>query len=98
MLDLRAVHLWPAPDNIAYNAGERPLGSIYGTKLTPGRLDAVCKSFKNDLPAFNDDPSWVLPMPARFVMGTDGIWPTPKSIPITCSVRIRRNCCRCWIA
>jgi peroxiredoxin len=31
------------------------------------------KSFKNDLPAFNDDPSWVLPMPARFVIGTDGI-------------------------
>jgi peroxiredoxin len=31
------------------------------------------KSFKNDLPAFNDDPSWVLPMPARYVIGTDGI-------------------------
>jgi peroxiredoxin len=31
------------------------------------------KSFKNDLPAFNDDPAWVLPMPARFVIGTDGI-------------------------
>jgi peroxiredoxin len=31
------------------------------------------KSFKNDLPAFNDDPSWVLPMPSRYVIGTDGI-------------------------
>ena len=33
----------------------------------------VYRSFKNDLPAFNDDPSWVLPMPARYVIGTDGI-------------------------
>jgi peroxiredoxin len=31
------------------------------------------KSFKNDLPAVNDDPSWVLPMPSRYVIGTDGI-------------------------
>jgi len=25
-----------------------------------------------DLPAFNDDPSWRLPMPARYVIGQDG--------------------------
>ena len=36
-------------------------------------LIELYKSFKNDLPAFNDDPAWVLPMPARFVIGTDGI-------------------------
>ena len=36
-------------------------------------LIELYKSFKNDLPVFNDDPSWVLPMPARFVIGTDGI-------------------------
>jgi peroxiredoxin len=36
-------------------------------------LIELYKSFKNDLPAFNDDPSWVLPMPARYVIGTDGI-------------------------
>ena len=36
-------------------------------------LIELYKSFKNDLPAFNDDPSWVLPMPARFVIGSDGI-------------------------
>ena len=36
-------------------------------------LIEVYRSFKNDLPAFNDDPSWVLPMPARYVIGTDGI-------------------------
>jgi hypothetical protein len=28
---------------------------------------------KNDLPAFNNDPSWTLPMPARYVIGRDGI-------------------------
>jgi peroxiredoxin len=36
-------------------------------------LIELYKSFKNDLPVFNDDPSWVLPMQARFVIGTDGI-------------------------
>ena len=36
-------------------------------------LIGLYKSFKNDLPAFNDDPSWVLPMPARYVIGVDGV-------------------------
>ena len=36
-------------------------------------LVALYKSFKNDLPVFNDDPSWVLPMPARYVIGRDGV-------------------------
>jgi peroxiredoxin len=36
-------------------------------------LIEVYKSFKNDLPVINGDPSWVLPMPARYVIGTDGI-------------------------
>ncbi len=39
----------------------------------PEDLVALYKTFKNDLPAFNDDPSWVLPMPARFVIGRDGV-------------------------
>src|ERR1700742_3930256 len=39
----------------------------------PDYLVDVYKGFKNALPAFNDDPSWVLPMPARYVIGTDGI-------------------------
>ncbi|MBV2150109.1 AhpC/TSA family protein [Sphingobium sp. AS12] len=29
-------------------------------------------SFKNDLAVVNGDPSWTLPMPARFVIGQDG--------------------------
>ena len=39
----------------------------------PDYLVELYKSFKNDLPAFNNDPAWVLPMPARYVVGTDGI-------------------------
>jgi peroxiredoxin len=36
-------------------------------------LIELYKTFKNDLPVFNEDPAWVLPMPARYVIGTDGI-------------------------
>jgi peroxiredoxin len=39
----------------------------------PEKLVELYKTFKNDLPTFNDDPSWVLPMPARYVIGTDGV-------------------------
>ena len=39
----------------------------------PDYLVALYKGFKNDLPAFNDDPAWVLPMPARYVIGSDGV-------------------------
>lgn len=28
--------------------------------------------FRNDLPTFNDDPDWTLPMPARYVIAQDG--------------------------
>jgi len=30
-------------------------------------------TFKNDLTRINGDPSWTLPMPARYVLGTDGV-------------------------
>ncbi len=36
-------------------------------------LVEVYESFKNDLPVINGDPSWALSMPARYVIGTDGI-------------------------
>jgi peroxiredoxin len=38
----------------------------------PDYLIEFYKGLKNDLPAFNDDPSWTLPMPARYVIGQDG--------------------------
>ena len=31
------------------------------------------KAFGNNLPVINDDPAWVLPMPARYVIGTGGV-------------------------
>ncbi len=34
-------------------------------------LIELYKSLKNDLPAFNGDPSWTLPMPARYVIMPD---------------------------
>ena len=39
----------------------------------PDYLVATYKSFGNNLAIVNDDPAWVLPMPARYVIGTDGI-------------------------
>ena len=38
----------------------------------PGYLVDLYRRLRNDLPAFNDDPSWTLPMPARYVIGHDG--------------------------
>jgi peroxiredoxin len=39
----------------------------------PDDLIEVYRQFGNDLARINDDPSWVLPMPARYVIGTDGV-------------------------
>jgi len=38
----------------------------------PDYLVDLYKGLKNDLPTFNGDPSWTLPMPARYVIGQDG--------------------------
>lgn len=39
----------------------------------PDYLVELYKSLKNDLPNFNGDDSWTLPMPGRFVIGQDGV-------------------------
>jgi len=39
----------------------------------PDYLVELYKGFGSDLAVLNDDPSWVLPMPARYVIGTDGV-------------------------
>lgn len=50
------------------------VASAFGLRFSlPDYLVELYKGFKNDLPAFNDDPAWVLPMPARYVIGTDGV-------------------------
>jgi len=50
------------------------IGAAFGLRFElPDYLIALYKQLKNDLPAFNDDPAWTLPMPARYVVGQDGI-------------------------
>ena len=50
------------------------VGAAFGLRFAlPGYLVELYKNLKNDLPAFNDDPAWTLPMPARYVIGQDGI-------------------------
>lgn len=38
----------------------------------PDYLVELYKSLKNDLPSFNADPNWTLPMPGRYVIAQDG--------------------------
>jgi peroxiredoxin len=48
-------------------------GADFGLRFAlPDYLVELYKNLKNDLPAFNNDPSWTLPMPARYVIGQDG--------------------------
>ncbi|MBN3761693.1 peroxiredoxin-like family protein [Burkholderia sp. Ac-20365] len=49
-------------------------GADFGLRFAlPDYLVELYRNLKNDLPAFNNDPSWTLPMPARYVIGQDGI-------------------------
>jgi len=49
------------------------VGEAFGLKFAlPDYLVDLYKSLKNDLPSFNDDPAWTLPMPARYVIAQDG--------------------------
>ena len=38
----------------------------------PDDLKSVYRTFKIDLPAYNGDDSWTLPMPARYVIDPGG--------------------------
>jgi peroxiredoxin len=50
------------------------VAASFGLRFTmPDYLVELYKSLKNDLPAFNGDPSWTLPMPARYVVGQNGV-------------------------
>ena len=49
------------------------IGAAFGLRFNlPDYLIELYKGLKNDLPLFNGDPSWTLPMPARYVIGRDG--------------------------
>jgi peroxiredoxin len=50
------------------------VGAAFGIRFNlPDYLVELYTTLKNDLPTFNDDPSWTLPMPARYVIGQDGV-------------------------
>jgi peroxiredoxin len=50
------------------------VGEAFGLRFNlPDYLIELYKQLKSDLPTFNDDPSWTLPMPARYVVGQDGV-------------------------
>ncbi len=50
------------------------VANAFGIRFAlPDYLTEVYRTFGNNLPVVNDDPAWVLPMPARYVIGTDGI-------------------------
>ena len=50
------------------------VGAAFGLRFDlPDYLVELYKQLKNDLPTFNDDPAWTLPMPARYVVGQDGV-------------------------
>jgi peroxiredoxin len=49
------------------------VGAAFGLRFNlPDYLIELYEGLKNDLPTFNDDPSWTLPMPSRYVIGQGG--------------------------
>ena len=50
------------------------LAATFGIRFQmPDDLIELYKSFGNNLPLVNDDPSWRLPMPARYVIGINRV-------------------------
>src|SRR6201993_173329 len=50
------------------------VGEAFGLRFNlPNYLVELYSQLKNAPPTFNDDPSWSLPMPARYVIGQDGV-------------------------
>jgi peroxiredoxin len=50
------------------------VANAFGIRFAlPDYLAEVYKAFGNNLPVINEDPAWVLPMPARYVIGTNGV-------------------------
>ena len=50
------------------------VANAFGIRFAlPDYLAETYQAFGNNLAVANDDPAWVLPMPAQYVVGTDGI-------------------------
>jgi peroxiredoxin len=58
---------------ILSDAGNAVAASFGLRFALPDYLVNVYKSFTVELPTFNSDPSWTLPMPGRFVIGQDRV-------------------------
>ena len=59
--------------DILSDAGNK-VAEMFGLKFAfPDYLIEVYKGFGADFERFNGDNSWTLPMPARYVVGQDGI-------------------------
>ncbi len=50
------------------------IADAFGVRWTlESEIRSLYEQFGVDLPAFNGEPSWTLPMPARYVIGQDGV-------------------------
>lgn len=50
------------------------IAAAFGLRFKlPDYLIDLYANLKNDLPSFNGDPGWTLPIPARYVIGQDGV-------------------------
>lgn len=53
---------------------QNDVAAAFGLRFSlPDYLVALYAQMKNDLPSFNGDGSWSLPMPARYVIAPDGV-------------------------
>jgi peroxiredoxin len=52
--------------------GNRVASAFRLTFRLPDDLESVYRGFNIELPAYNGDDSWTLPMPARYVIDTGG--------------------------
>lgn len=49
------------------------MARLFGLAWTmPGEMQAIYKKFSLDVPRFNADDSWTLPMSARYIIEEDG--------------------------
>lgn len=63
-----------APDFPILSDTQNNVAAAFGLRFAlPDYLVELYKALGNQLPTFNGDDSWTLPMPGRFVIGSDGI-------------------------
>ena len=54
------------------DTGNRVAAAFGLTFTLPEELQKLYVSFGLDVPRFNGDDSWILPLPARFIIGSEG--------------------------